>query len=538
MRWETFYDTIESFIKRVARHGERREITTLGLIFIFGWVIKLFFFAHFPGSSILRYDSYLYLVKSLEIAGGDWTPLRAHPIGLSVFTAPFFYFLKTPSIFVAMAYANFISLTVGALAVFPTYFLSKRLMGSSGAMAASILISISYWFVSSSINFGNEALFTISLLTAIFFLTKTKENGYYILASAASGAFGYSVRPNGIVVLAIIVISYFASRKRVPNYRHRHLIYAILVFFALSAPFLYQRYVYFGSAFSYGENSKYFVRSYGEVWGERFPNPPFKEFISSLTVKDYLNLFALRGVGAMLFILLMITAPLSIFFVWGGIISLSNRDFLPIHMVFIVWVLSFLPIFHLLGIPRHFFPLLPLTSIYTAYGIRNIVSGSRRPYMFFMLVMAVAAPFLLISFVQSGYYWIPLNHLKFGRWVATNIKGKIAIGRNNDLIMMNFPDTIVGGRGLFDLEAPQSGIATTYPGPFNDPIEIMPWFKEHKVTHLAIDTSYQANFALDTYTGKNIPPYWKLIYEDSDIVANRNIRLYEIDWKKYEIPNN
>lgn len=528
---------IEALMRKAAQWAERNESLALILIFAVAMAAQFVFFAYFPGGFILRYDSYLYLLKSIEIAHGNWMPLRTHSFGLSIFAAPFFHFFGSASVFVNMAYANFISLTLGALIVFPLYFLGKRLLGGWGAIAASFFISFSYWWSLSSMSFGNEPLFAIFLILTVLCLVRMEEEPNAVLLSAVFGSLAYWVRPNGIVILPIIVFSWFFSTvpKRLSD--HWRLLCAIMIFSALSAPFLWQRYAYFGSPLSYGENSRYFAHDYAEVWSSRAPAASALERFADFAPKDYFDAFVLRGFGAMTFILLMITLPLSFFFLWGIIISLSSRNFLPIHLLFLFWIMSFLPLFHFMGVPRHFFPLLPLAAIYIFKGVDDAVGKHRYRHGMLSFAAATALPFLIISFVHPQYYWLPssLNYMEFGRWMAAHVKGTIAMGRNNDLIMMNLPDTGVGGRGLFDLEAPLSRVKTVYPGPFADPEEIMPWFKSRGVTHMVMDHSYQPNFPLDTYTGNKIPPYWKLLHAAVNPIAGWNMSVYEIDWEKYKL---
>ena len=125
-----------------------------------------------------------------------------------------------------------------------------------------ILFAFSSHLITSSTSALTEPLFIFLLLISIYFVIKARENQNYILMASLFGAFAYYVRPNGILILIIILLSFFLLRKEIPNFNYKYIIYILLIFFTVSAPFLYQRYTYFGSAFFYGENSKYFVDTY------------------------------------------------------------------------------------------------------------------------------------------------------------------------------------------------------------------------------------------------------------------------------------
>jgi hypothetical protein len=143
-----------------------------------------------------------------------------------------------------------------------------------------------------------------------------------------------------------------------------------------------------------------------------------------------------------------------------------------------------------------------------------------------------------VGFIYPHFYWAirydGYQHLSFGRWIAENVRGKIAIALNNDLVMMNLLDTRAGGSGLFNLHASRSGLETTYPGSFNNAEEAMEWFKKNKVTHLAIDRSYRLEFNLPIYTGKKIPKYWEEIYSIPAPSTFWDIEIYKINWQEYE----
>ena len=488
---------------------------------------------------LLRYDSYVYLIKSLEITDGNLIPIKTHALGWPLATALFFYFFKSSSIFVNMIYAQFLSVFVNGLIIFPLYGICKKILDNKNTLLVLLIFPLSYWLMYSSSGFWTEPLFTFLLLVSLFYIYKSRENPNYILLAAAFASLSYWVRPNGLVILPVIILSHFFLEKNKKSWFFYAFLTAI-VFFAISAPFLYQRYLYFGSPFFYGENSKYWADTYEQLLGANYSAFSFLDYLKTHSLPNITHRFIIGGLGALIFGLLAFSLPLTIFFLWGLFSSLKKVEFIPLVIFLAIWLISLAPIFSVFYTGRYLFPTIPIILIFTAAGLKATSSKLTNPNLFLALAIGLTAPFLLVGFVYPNYYYqnSSANYsekLEFGRWVAANIKGKIAMGYDWDFIMMNLPDTQVGGRGLFNPIAPKSGIEIIYPGYFNNIDSAMKWFKKNKITHVIISQEPRTvHPPLRILPNVDKPDYLELIYSKFDDIYNWQVEVYKVNWKEYD----
>ena len=153
----------------------------------------------------------------------------------------------------------------------------------------------------------------------------------------------------------------------------------MVIFFLVSAPFMYQRYDAFGSRFSYGENSKYFVDSYQQVWSKNVPNQSLLGYLQSHSITDYVDKFLINGtVKIALTYGERIIPPLLAFpFLYAIFRSFSDRRLLVIAGVFLIWVISLTPVFSIYGTSRHLIPTASLVFILGMFGCTQLLKDHR-----------------------------------------------------------------------------------------------------------------------------------------------------------------
>jgi len=539
MDYDKILDSFELKLDKALNYFEKHFTLTLVVLFILSLAIRLILT---PYNLVLREDAYVYLLKSLEITKGNFVPILTHAIGWPLFMSPFFYLFGSTSIFQNMVYARIISNFVGALSIFPLAYIGKKLLDKRSLILLLILFAFSSHLIISSTSAITGPLFTFLLLTSVYFIIKARENQNYILVASLFGALAYYVRPNGILVLLIILLSFFLLRKEIPKFSYKYLIYVILVFSIVSAPFLYQRYTYFGSPFFYGENSKYFVDTYQQVWSNNIPVPSLMDYLRTHTFTDYFNKFVIHGFFKLIFdyVQFGVISPLLLFFFLYGILMYFNdKKFLPLIVVFFIWIVGFTPAWDIFGTPRHLYPTIPFILIFSTAAINDIFKNNRYRNILLSSFLTVFILFSLITPIRSWYKssQSPVyDGLEWGRWAAQNIKGKIAIIEGGDLIMMHLPDTKVGGVGQLDLYAPKSNLSVVRPGYFENLSSAMEWFKEIGVTHLALDdiNINRRPYLKEIYSGEGIPLYLTEIYSNYNTDSKWKMRIYYINWSKYK----
>jgi hypothetical protein len=493
-----------------------------------------------PFSLPLEKDPYAYLVKSLEITNGDFAPIQTHALGWPLLMSFFFLLFKSQSIFQNMFYTRIISDVFGALSIFPLAYIGKQLFDKRILFVLLILFCFSSSLIISATSAYTESLFIFLFLITLCFIFKTLEKQKYILFAACSGAIAYYVRPNGFLVLLIILISFLLMRKQIPNFKYTYFIYLILIFGAISAPFLYQRYLYFGSPFSYGENSKYFIDSPLKVWSYNIPIPTFWEYIKTHTVVDYFNKFIIFGFFKIIFrFVYNLISPLLLLFFFYGIIRYSgNRKFIPITIGLVIWSIAYIPVIHTHGSPRQLFPTIPFILIFSTIGLYDILSTPKYKNTLIALFIGFYVLFSLIIPVREKVNAAkdPIHDgLIWSKWIAEHVQGKIAVMEGRDLIMLQLPNTRVGGLKNLMRDAPISKISALPPGYFTDLDSAMKWFNLVGITHLVIDDKIleKRSYLKQIYATPEPPPYLTEIYSNVNSSSKWKIRVYSIDWSKF-----
>lgn len=364
------------------------------------------------------------------------------------------------------------------------------------------------------------------------------------------GAFAYYVRPNGIFILLTILFSFFLLRREIPKFNYKYITYIVMIFFIVSVPFLYPRYTYFGSPFFYGENSKYFVDTYQQVWSNNVPVPSLMEYLSTHTFMDYFNKFVIHGFFRIIFdyvhgygyYVYGVISPLLLFFFLYGIVRyFSDKKFIPLTVVFLIWIIGLIPVYHIFSTSRHLYTIIPFILIFSTIAISEIFKNNKYRNILLSSFLIVFILFSLITPVGDWYWYkspqsIVYDGLEWGRWAAKNIEGKIAIIEGGDLIMMHLPDTKVSGVGQLDLYAPQSNLSVVRPGYFENLSSAMEWFKEIGVTHLALDDNNinRRPYLKKIYSGKEVPSYLTEVYTNYGTDSKWKMKIYYINWPEYE----
>lgn len=533
MDYEKILDSFELKLNKAFDYIENHLSSTLVVLFILSLAIRL---SLTPHDMVLRKDAYIYLVKSLEITKGNFVPILTRAIGWPLFMSPLFYLFGNTSIFQNMSYARIISDFVGSLSIFPLAYIGKKLLDKKSQIFLLILFAFSSHLVISSTSAMSEPLFTFLLLVSVCFIIKAKENQNYILMASLFGAFAYYVRFNGIFALLIILVSFFLLRKQIPKFSYKYIIYIIVIFFVVSAPVLYQRYTYFDSPVFYGENSKYFVDTYQQVWSANVPVPSLMDYLSTHTFTDYFNKFVIRGFFKVIFdyVYFTISPLLLFFFLYGVVRHFNDEKFVPLTVVFLVWVIGFTPAYHIFGTSRHLYSTIPFILIFSTVAINEIFKNNKYRNILLSLFLIV---FILFSLKTSIDYRYGLpqssvqDGLEWGEWTAQNIKGKIAIINGNDLIMMHLPGTLVSGIGQSGLYvAPGSNLSVVRPGYFENLSSAMEWFKETGVTHLALDDENIDGrpYLKEIYSEEEIPSYLTEVYSNYNTDSKWKMRIYYI----------
>lgn len=531
----TILPSVEERIGALFLYCEKRMPLVLSFFFTLSFAIR-FYITNFD--IILRKDAYVYLMKALEISQGNFTPVESQAIGLPLFTAPIFYFFGSESIFQNMALAQLISVIIGSAMIFPLFLLVKELTSKKTVhLLVLSLFTFCSPLIQSSPSFLTESLFGLLFLFSIYFFIRSIHGLCHTIPAFFFAALAYYVRPNGIFIFAILVFSFLLIHYKTLKQNYKYLLYGVIVFWVVSAPFLYQRADLFGSPFTYGENDKYFVNSYDMVWADNIEVPSLFDFIREYGLRGIIRKFIINGFMQVFFDFsrILITPILSIFFLYGFSKNIFCKKYIPLYISIIIFIAGSSVVYDVYTTVRYILVLAPFILLFVAMGLFDIFK--HKSYSHIILVSFLVL-FIFFSYTQYGKtYGSSITYMpSWATWAAQNIQGKIVIRDGGDLILMNIPDATVGETDQATFSAPETGLTTVRPGYFNNLQSAIPYLKNNDITHVAIESrgTEKRRPYLMQVTEPEYKDLFKEVYSNEDSDDPWKMKFYEIQWDVIE----
>ena len=468
-------------------------------IFCFLLMVTLMIFST-PFNEVLREDAYYFLLKGFEITEGNWTPMHSHSIGWSIVLAVFLKVFGIRSIFNGMILSRVLSILVMGLSIFPFSSLANKLTDKKSSIVAVFAFALSPVLVRTGgweYSGYSEPLFILLVISTMDYLADSDNKPRSIIIATILASLLYYVRPNGIFMLGIIFLYliWLLWYKKV-NLNWSFLLLVPFLFFLVSLPHLYTRYKAYGSAFDFGKNSQYFADSYAQSSSNNTSTPSIISYLGTHSIDDYFRKFIYHGLFRIANQFYSLLGEVWIFLFFFGTVNYLILDrfskFDLLFILFFVFVAGLTPIFQVYGIPRHLYVLLPFTFIISSKFLIDLLGATNRNnilVLLFILLLLVGIPLKLnLSIANGTNITTPKVQDKWATWVASKLRGNLAIIEGGDLIEMILTDSKIGSKNLLKLSAEQLGIATFRPGVYNNLEEAMQDFKKMPVNYLMLDT--------------------------------------------------
>lgn len=401
-------------------------------------------------------------------------------------------------------------------------------------LLAPLIFIFSSALVTGATSFLTEPLFTFFFLFALYFSVRYIKNAgnKFIYLSFFFAGLAYYVRPNGILVLAALAVIYLAAGWKNLRKLAVPLLIGFMIFWATAAPFLIQRYEAFGSPFTYGENDKFWVDNYAQVWSSNLKAPTAMDYFRSHSPKEIFDRYIVYGAGRLAYDLFRPKdLPFLLFFILiGAGLNVFKKEYWPLYLSLLVFGGGLTLVYYIFYAARYVWPLFPIIIIFMAAGVYEIIKDHR--YKEILLAVFLVCYILLSAIAIDKAMEPTLTMPDWAVWAAENLKGKISVMEGGDLIIMNLPDATTAGVGQKDLYAPQSGLAVFKPGYFIDLPQAMAYFKTTGVTHILYDGQH---LSMHWYL-RELPDHqswFKEIYSNASSSDPWKVEIYQIEWDKY-----
>lgn len=487
---------------------DKYHYLAFGLILLISIILRVY--ALDLSAPIVKDGFGAYLLKGLEVVGGDFSQMKTHAIGWGAFLGMFFKFIHFGDYFGYMKLQKIIALllSIGSIIVF--YGLAKKFLNDNLSLLATAFFAFEPHIIANSVDGMSEPLFMLIILSALYFAWS--EYKYALYFSFILIGIAWWVRFNALFLFFIFIAIYLI---KLWNKNKKSLILGALLCLLIISPSFIMRQIQFGNAFDYGVNSKYFNDSYAQVWYENIKPVSLTEFVYLRGVNGVIDKFVVKGIFKEIKDLAYILLPYLIIFIFAGIYFVwwrRNYYFWSLAVFGSLYILSLIPIYSIFGGPRHLLILLPIFSLVSAYFMDGIKFENKRNYNVLIGSLIVGVALLSFSVLIKDKMYIANQSIAWpekmavGKFVAGNIRGKI-MGTNMEYTVIFFKDAhYVKTSNSAEIAGDKLATISLYASNFD---QLIKEAKKYNVSYIAVGADGQ-------YTDK----YWPEIYDNESQYKN------------------
>jgi len=496
-------------------------------LFVIALAIRIHFsFIH----TIIREDALFYLSTAEHILQGDFTLPSDYGIGLPIWESIFIWLLGSGEIIKDISIVKALSAITGALVFIPIALITKRLFNRNVMIICLILFTFQPWMIKNAAIAGTEPLFTLILVTTFYLLLKSTDHSYYLLLASGVAGLLYWVRPNGILLLPILLIYVTLIRKDIPKWKNRYLSYITIVFIIVLFPYLCLTWLEYGSPTYYDASTYLLAESTEQAISPDYEGQSIFQFLATysptyMLKRELTGLF--RALNAAISNMLIPTAGFAII----GLIYTFKRKCSFIHITYGIWILCFSWVMYLFVPFRYFIPLVPFAIILAAFTIFKVSKETKFKYLtisIILIFLVALSGAQLVKFDKNLQYRAETcsDGLQWARWISTNVEPEqsIAIREGGDLIGLCSPKMTTKSIPLCDnLSATMKALQaenTNYLVIGDGGCDLPDWERRPALK--------------EVYFGEYCPEYLGLVYSNINSDSKWKMQIYSINWSKFD----
>jgi hypothetical protein len=489
------------------------------IIFLIGLGLRLFYFPNELPLIVdgVDYFTYATAINFYDSLPNEWAPAN---IGWPIFLSFWFSLVNLDNTLNYMQFQQILAIILSSLTIFPVYFLCKKFFNDKISLVGASLFAFEPRIILNS-TFGiTEPLFILLGIISLLLFLRYDKIGIIIAFILAS--FTTIIRSEGIFLLITISILFFIKYKISKEILKTYLP-ALIIFFLILTPILMYKTEVSGSDGVFGR----MVTGTNQMIGMTNVNAS-----NDSKIFDGLKLFV-KYLG-------WIMIPSFLLFVPFGIIQFFRKRTKENNFIIIVLIIYSIPIlyayFRQAQDTRYFYTLYPIFCLISLFAVETYISKFTKKNLIIL--------FLIIGILISSVVFYEYNKIDYQKEIEYN---KIAQIISNKVSGTNFHPietkyirvTEIPTEWPFLFYEKDGGInhyqiksisTTNY---YN--LEDFILNSKNDLTHLVVDDNQNLpKFLQDVYYDDEKYEYLNKIFDSKDNGFNYHVKVYEIDFEKFE----
>jgi len=365
-------DIRENFENHIS-NSSKFPLFGLLLIGICGISIRLLFF---QPDWIFSSDNLSYFKYAMDVSLTGELPsnIGLPNNGWPLFVSIFFKFFDSGNFLDYMNLQKYLTLILSTVTIIPAYFLSKKFVGSSFALIATLLFTLEPRLIQNSIIGVTEPLFLLLIVTSLTLIFQ--KNKYIICGAFIAVAFASIVRAEGMFLIPGLCFVFFL-RYRINKKTIIQCVIFISITLLIILPFSLQRIESTGNDFLVGR-----VILSSSAFSEQTQNEP-NQIISKIGESIYI--FA-GFLGRLMIPYLGIFVPI------GTILFLRNKK-IQKSLLLVPGFFLILPSLYAYTVPaldsKYLFPILPILCIFGALAYKKYFEKIKFKTIFTVIILII-----------------------------------------------------------------------------------------------------------------------------------------------------
>lgn len=506
----------------------------LSCIIVSGLIIRLYYL---PSEIPIFLDGLLFFWYANDIAILNSLPTDYSPAnnGWPIFLSFFFKLYQSTNFMDYMFLQRTVSIVLSSLTVIPIYFLAKKYFSKKIALMGTVLFTFEPRIIQNSILGVSEPLFILLVTSSIVcFLNQQKKS---IVVAFVLISFASIVRSEGIILLIPFAILY-GIRFRKSKKSIYEIPILILIFILVILPISIYRIDTTGDDTLLSRIPNIFEQT------NELEQNSISENIQSSQIDNVKNIFLLVGWSSIPFFIFLIPYGIYQIIRHGGTGEKSLITILFFMSIPAVYAISFLPD------TRYLLILYPILSVISLFSFRRYFDKfSHKNISLIILVGLILASSITFLEIKK----IDVNHENESLRIAKIVSEKAEI--INQYTMESGYLPIIGMQELDEFPILKSNFEklgndmkhcfnihackNIIPVESNNVIEFLQNSEKKGITHLVIDNKEQRRMAFvnEIFNNEEQFPYLTKIYDSRDDKLSYQVKLFEIDFKKFNALN-